>query len=144
MQQGPSWEANRFSATQEIPHISWNPKVHYRIHTSPPPVPILRQLDPVHAPTSHFLKIQLNIILPSKPGSPQWSLYLSSPHQNPVYASSLSHMYYMPCPSHSSRFKITEEYWVSSTDLLTLNIPSLGRKRCLPSWGPRRTPCFFL
>ena len=26
---------------------------------------------------------------------------------------------------------------------LTLNIPSLGRQRCLPSWGPRRTPWFF-
>ena len=30
-----------------------------------------------------------------------------------------------------------------SSGLLTLNIPSLGRQRCLPSWGPRRTPCFF-
>ena len=27
---------------------------------------------------------------------------------------------------------------------LTLNISSLGRQRCLPSWGPRRTPWFFL
>ena len=26
---------------------------------------------------------------------------------------------------------------------LTLNIPSLARQRCLSSWGPRRTPCFF-
>ena len=26
---------------------------------------------------------------------------------------------------------------------LTLNIPSLGRQRCLPSWGTRRTPWFF-
>ena len=26
---------------------------------------------------------------------------------------------------------------------LTLNIPSLGRQRCLPSWGTWRTPCFF-
>jgi hypothetical protein len=26
------------------------------------------------------------------------------PHQNPVYASTLPHMHYMPCPSHSSRF----------------------------------------
>ena len=26
---------------------------------------------------------------------------------------------------------------------LTLNIPSLGRQRFLPSWGPRRTPWFF-
>jgi len=27
--------------------------------------------------------------------------------------------------------------------VLTLNIPSLGRQRCLPSWRPRRTQCFF-
>jgi len=27
--------------------------------------------------------------------------------------------------------------------LLTLNIPSLGRQRCLPSWGPRRIPLVF-
>ena len=26
---------------------------------------------------------------------------------------------------------------------LTLNIWSLARQRCLPSWGPRRTPSFF-
>ena len=26
---------------------------------------------------------------------------------------------------------------------LTLNIPSLARQRCLPSWGPRRTPWFW-
>ena len=52
MEQSPSWEANRFAVSQEIPHILWNPKVHYHIHTHPPPVPIPSQLDPVHIRTS--------------------------------------------------------------------------------------------
>jgi len=103
-EQSPSWEANRFSARQEIPRILWNPKVHYRIHKCPPPVPILSQLDPVHTPTSHFLKVHLNIIFPSTPGSPQWSLSFRFPHQNPVHASPLPHTRHMPRPSHSSRF----------------------------------------
>ena len=32
MEQSPSSEANQFSASQEIPHILWNPKYHYCIH----------------------------------------------------------------------------------------------------------------
>jgi len=99
-EQSPSWEANRFSASQEIPCILWNSKVHYRIHKCPPPVPILSQLDPVHTPTSHFLKIHINIIFPSTPWSPKWLLSLRFPHQKPVYASPLPHTRYMPRPSH--------------------------------------------
>ena len=40
----PSWAANRFAASQEIPRISRNPKVHHRTHKRTPPVPIVASI----------------------------------------------------------------------------------------------------
>ena len=100
MVQSPSWEANWFAASQQIPRISRNPKVHYRTHKRPPPVSILGQPNPVHTPTSHLLEIRPNIIHPFTSRSPQWSLSLRFPHQDPL----LTHTRHMHSPSHSSRF----------------------------------------
>ena len=98
MVQSPSWEANWFAASQEIPRISRNPKVHYRTHKRPSPVSILGQPNPVHILTSHLLEIHPIIIHPSTPRSTQWSPSLRFPHQEPI--SPLSSPIHATCPAH--------------------------------------------
>ena len=49
--------------------------------------------------TTHRLKIHLNIIIASVPGSFKWSLSLRFPHHNPVHTSPLSHTCYIPSSS---------------------------------------------
>ena len=44
------------------------------IHTCPPPVAILSHIGLIHNPTSHYLKIHLNIIIPLTPWSSKFSL----------------------------------------------------------------------
>ena len=129
MVQSPSWEANWFAASQEIPRISRNPKVHYRIHKHPPPVSILGQTNPVHRPTSHLLEIHSNIIQPSTPRSPQWSPSLRFPHQDPIHP---------PLPTHTRRpllrmegnlLPVSHPYWTFG--LLATDNKSLG----LSAWN---------
>jgi hypothetical protein len=82
----------QIAATQEFLETLWDPKVRYRIQKSPPLVPILCQINPVHTTPSHSSKVHFNIIF----------LYLGLPSglvRNPVCILH-SHACYMPCPSH--------------------------------------------
>ena len=58
LEQNPSSEADRFPASHEIQSILWKPKVHYRIHSSPPPSPARS----IHSMLPFHLKIHFNII----------------------------------------------------------------------------------
>ena len=137
MVQSPSWAANWFAASQEIPRISWNPKVHYRTHKRPPLVSILGQPNPVHIPTSHLLEIRPNIIHPSTPRSPHWSPFLRFPHQEPIHLPLLTHTCHMPSPSHSSRFYQPHKAFLTLTLLIS--------GRILLYWkGPRLRPHVLL
>ena len=109
MVQSPSWEANWLAASQEIPCISRNPKVHYRNHKRPPPVSILGQPNPVNIPTSHLLEIHPNIIHPSTPRSPSGfstkTLYTPSPHPYEPHAQPISFFSIFITPSYSKEDK---------------------------------------
>ena len=101
VEQSPSWEANRLSANQEISRILWNPKVHYRVYKSPPPVPFLSQNNPFHA--LHPTSWRSILILSCHPrlGLPSGLLPSNLPTKT-LYASLLSpHTCHMPRQSRS-------------------------------------------
>ena len=111
MQQGPSWEAESSLASQEIPRILWSPKFHYGVHNSPPPVPILSQINPFHVP--HHTSWRFILILSShlRLGLPS-GLFPSGFPTKSLYTPLLSpHTCYMPRPSQSSRFYHPNNIW---------------------------------
>jgi len=65
---------------------------------APATVPLLGQFDPVHTPTSHYLKIHLNIIFPYKPGFPS-DLFPPGFPTKTLYTSLLSPIR-ATCPAH--------------------------------------------
>jgi hypothetical protein len=56
------WGAEIGAGTPEIANNLWNLKVYYRVHKSPPLVPILSQINLVHLTPSYLLVIHFNIL----------------------------------------------------------------------------------
>jgi hypothetical protein len=71
-------------------------KAHHHVHKSPPLVPILSQIDPVHTIPPYLSKIYFNIVYP--PGLPS-GLFLSGFPTNNLYASFFSPTR-STCPAH--------------------------------------------
>jgi hypothetical protein len=64
------------STKQLTNSVAQEPKGYHRTHNSPPPVPVLRQLNPIQTPQANLPKIHSDPIFPPTPWSSQWSLSL--------------------------------------------------------------------
>jgi hypothetical protein len=118
MELSPSWEVASCVATQELPSILWNPKVHCRVHNSPPLFPILSQISPVHTTPFYLSKIHFNMIHPPT----SWSLSLWLSHQYPICIPVRPHSCYMPCPSHPTWLDHSNYTWRSVQVMKLLNM----------------------
>ena len=116
MEQSSIREPNRSSASEDIFRILLNPKVHYRIHKSPPQGPVLGQITPNHGLPSHLFKILFfNIVVPLMPLL-QSCPFSSGFHTKTLYASLLSAIQLHAQPVSVFLILPLEEYFVWRTN----------------------------
>jgi len=117
MEHSISWEARSHSASQEIPHLLWNPKVHH-IYKIPLLILILSDMKAVQNLPLNFPKIHFNIILP--PTLRPSNRILNAPLISPSCAK---------CPTHLNLLVTCgEQYKLWSSSLYNF----------------LQTPCYFL
>jgi hypothetical protein len=92
----PSSEGVNCAGTQELSSILWNPKVHYRVHKSPPLLSILTHINTIYTIPSYLSDIHFNIVRSPTSVSSQWSLTFWLSHQYPICILLLLHSCYMP------------------------------------------------
>jgi hypothetical protein len=129
----------------QSPQATWRQKpVHHRVHKSQPPVPILRQVNPLHTPPSKLPKIHSNPILPFTPVSSEWSLSFGLFHLNLTHFSLLSHACHIPRPPHSPSFHLPNyiRCWMQIMKLST-TFPILPLLHLRSKHSPQ-SPCLLL
>ena len=150
IEQSPSWEANLFSASQEILHIAWNPQVHFAFtcasHLS------LSCARPIQSMPSHPISWRSILILsfhlclsfsggliPS--GFPTKTLY--TPLLSPIHATFPTHLILLDLP----RTIFGDEYRSLSSSLCIFFTPLLPHPSWVQtlSWAPySQTPSDYI
>jgi hypothetical protein len=118
MEDSPSWEANRTSASQTS-HILWNLEVHHCLQKCPPPIPIHSPINLGHASSFYFFKTILILSSHLRLGLPSGSYPQVTPPKPCMHLSYLPYKLHDPTISFS-QIIFSEEYRAKIFSLCTL------------------------